>query len=175
MPTRFTSEACSRRICRRSSRCAGRSARAAFPARRPTPSRRTSGRRCSTTAPSNPARGDSGRVVRRPGRRALDADADEPDRRGGLRGHVGGRLSDALEAGRRSSSTCSMASSCPIRPGTGPPCSRTSPPANEPRSRPSTGRSSGWPQQHGIDVPYNQAVYNLIKFIEKARQWPARE
>ena len=29
-------------------------------------------------------------------------------------------------------------------------------------------------REHGIDVPYNRAVYNLIKFIEN-RQWPAKE
>ncbi|HNS20740.1 MAG TPA: 2-dehydropantoate 2-reductase [Sedimentisphaerales bacterium] len=29
-------------------------------------------------------------------------------------------------------------------------------------------------QQHGVAVPYNQAVYSLIQFIEN-REWPARE
>lgn len=29
-------------------------------------------------------------------------------------------------------------------------------------------------QEHGLDAPYNQAVYNLVKFVESSA-WPARE
>ena len=45
-------------------------------------------------------------------------------------------------------------------------CFRISPPADEPRSMPSTAPSSTSPKKHGIVVPYNLALFNLVRFLE---------